>query len=71
MKQVCSRTAVIATSHRRSKPNWSMMGRKMGNTIMTMPSQSINIPRMNTMTIMMAKAPHLPMPMPSTQLEMI
>ena len=48
-----------------------MMGRKMGNTIITMPSQSMNMPSTNTMAIMMAKAPHLPMPMLMTQLEMI
>ena len=71
MKQVCSNVAVTATSHSRSKPNWSIMGRKIGNTIITMPSQSMNIPRMKTMTHMMAKAPHLPMPMPSTQFAMI
>ena len=71
MKQVCSSVALTATSHSRSKPKVSMIGKKMGNTIMTMPSQSMNMPRRNMMTIMMAKAPHLPIPMLRTQSAMI
>ena len=62
MKQVCSITAVTATIHRRSKPNISIIGRKIGNTIITMPNQSRNMPIKNTIAIMIANAPHLPMP---------
>ena len=59
-------TARVAHSHSRSNPNRSMMGRKMGIQIMTIPVQSRKQPMMKTIRKKIASAPHLPRPMLST-----
>jgi len=60
-------TIIIMANQRGSKPSSMAMGLTMGTMIMMMPIQSMNIPRMKTMTMMMIKAPHLPPGMAMTR----
>ena len=43
-----------------SKPRVAAMGVNRGTMMRTMPIQSMNIPRMKTMSIIATRTPHLP-----------